>query len=161
MVHKLKSLLLTLVFGLSFGAPALVPAVASAVCQGGNVIQTGVGTGIDQATGAAEGSACAASTDNGTGTLQAVARKAVNLFSVLVGIVAVIFVIYGGFRYITSGGDSSNVGNAKNTLIYAIVGLVIVALAQLIVRYVLSAASDASGGGGGAVPSGAVMLFHF
>jgi hypothetical protein len=52
--------------------------------------------------------------------------------------VAVIMIIYGGFRYITSGGDSNRVGSAKNTLIYAIIGLIIVALAQLIVHFVLS-----------------------
>jgi hypothetical protein len=50
-------------------------------------------------------------------------------------------IIYGGFRYITSGGDSGRVGNAKNTLIYAIIGLVIVALAQLIVHFVLNQAT--------------------
>jgi hypothetical protein len=47
-------------------------------------------------------------------------------------------ILIGGFRYITSGGDSGNVSGAKNTILYAIVGLVIVALAQFIVRFVLS-----------------------
>ena len=46
-------------------------------------------------------------------------------------------IIIGGLRYITSNGDSGNVTNAKNTILYAIVGLVIVALAQLIVRFVV------------------------
>jgi hypothetical protein len=50
-------------------------------------------------------------------------------------------IIYGGFRYITSGGDSGRVGSAKNTLIYAIVGLIIVALAQLIVNFVITQAN--------------------
>lgn len=61
----------------------------------------------------------------------------INIFSVVVGIIAVIMIIYGGFRYITSGGDSGNIGNAKNTIVFAIVGLIIVALAQIIVRFVL------------------------
>jgi len=56
----------------------------------------------------------------------------------------VIMIIVGGFRYITSGGESGNVSGAKNTLIYAIVGLVIVALAQIIVHYVLNTASSAT-----------------
>jgi hypothetical protein len=43
-------------------------------------------------------------------------------------------------RYITSGGDSTKVSGAKNTLIYAIIGLIIVALAQLIVHFVLGQA---------------------
>lgn len=67
----------------------------------------------------------------------------VNLFSVIVGVVAVLMIIVGGFRYITSGGDSGNVSTAKNTILYAIVGLVIVALAQFIVKFVLAKATGA------------------
>lgn len=62
----------------------------------------------------------------------------INFFSLIVGVVAVIMIIYGGLKYITSGGDSGNVSGAKNTLIYAIIGLVIVALSQFMVRFVLS-----------------------
>lgn len=62
----------------------------------------------------------------------------VNILSVIVGIVAVIMIILGGFKYITSGGDSGNITSAKNTIVYAIVGLIIVALAQVIVRFVLA-----------------------
>jgi hypothetical protein len=46
-------------------------------------------------------------------------------------------IIIGGFKYITSGGDSNNVSSAKNTILYAIIGLIIVALAQTIVRFIL------------------------
>jgi hypothetical protein len=62
----------------------------------------------------------------------------INIFSLVVGVVSVIMIIVGGLKYITSGGDSSNITGAKNTILYAIVGLVIVALAQIIVRFVLS-----------------------
>lgn len=65
-------------------------------------------------------------------------RSVINLFSLVVGVVAVIMIIIGGLKYITSGGDGSNVSSAKNTIIYAIVGLVIVALSQFIVRFVLT-----------------------
>ena len=67
--------------------------------------------------------------------------QVVNIFSVVVGIVAVIMIIIGGFKYITSGGDSGNVTGAKNTILYAIIGLVVVALAQFIVKFVLSKAT--------------------
>ena len=67
-----------------------------------------------------------------------VVETIVNLLSAIVGIAAVIMIIISGFRYITSGGESAAVSGAKNTLIYAIVGLVIVALAQFIVRFVLN-----------------------
>ena len=66
----------------------------------------------------------------------------VNLFSIIVGIVAVIMIIYGGFRYITSGGDSSKITDARNTILYAIVGLIIVAFAQFVVKFILSKISQ-------------------
>jgi cytochrome bd-type quinol oxidase subunit 2 len=61
----------------------------------------------------------------------------INIFTLVVGVVSVLMIIVGGFKYITSGGDSSNVSGAKNTILYAIIGLVIVALAQTIVRFIL------------------------
>jgi len=65
-------------------------------------------------------------------------ERVVNIFSVVVGMVAVIMIIVGGFKYITSGGDSSKITGAKNTILYAVIGLVVVALAQVIVQFVLS-----------------------
>ena len=61
----------------------------------------------------------------------------INIFSIVVGVIAVIMIIVGGLKYITSSGDSGNVTSAKNTILYAVIGLVIVALAQVIVRFVL------------------------
>lgn len=69
----------------------------------------------------------------------------INIFSAIVGVIAVIMIIVGGLRYITSGGDSSKVSAAKSTLMYAIIGLVIVALAQLIVHFVLAQAVTIGG----------------
>jgi Type IV secretion system pilin len=79
--------------------------------------------------------------DDPTGKVNELITQIINIFSVVVGIVAVIMIIYGGFKYITSGGDSGNVTGAKNTILYAIIGLIIVALAQFIVRFVLSKAA--------------------
>lgn len=67
----------------------------------------------------------------------------INIFSLVVGVVSVIMIIVGGLKYITSGGDSGNVSGAKNTILYAIVGLVVVALAQVIVRFVLAKVTEA------------------
>jgi len=83
------------------------------------------------------GNCDAADTDVGTQKIQDIVTLVVNIFSVIVGIVAVIMIIYGGFKYITSGGDSGNITSAKNTIIYAIIGLVVVALAQFLVQFVL------------------------
>ncbi len=66
----------------------------------------------------------------------------INIFSLVVGVVSVIMIIVGGFKYITSGGESGGVTSAKNTILFAIVGLVIVALAQVIVRFVLGKVTE-------------------
>lgn len=79
--------------------------------------------------------------DAAAGKVQGTLRNVVNLLSLIVGIVAVILIIINGFKFVTSGGDSNSVSSAKNGIIYAIVGLIIVALAQVIVRFVLSKAS--------------------
>jgi hypothetical protein len=50
-------------------------------------------------------------------------------------------IIVAGFRYITSGGKQESVTGAKNTILYAVIGLIIVALAQIIVRFVLNKAT--------------------
>jgi hypothetical protein len=142
MIQKIKTLIVTLALSLGLVAPMAVPAVASALGDANNNINKGLCTGVTDATGS-EGSngGCFNTDGNGEGTLKTLAQKIINIFSIIVGIVAVIMVIYGGFRYITSGGDSSRVGNAKNTLIYAIIGLIIVALAQFLVHFVLTSAT--------------------
>lgn len=65
-------------------------------------------------------------------------QRVVNLLTIIVGVVAVVMIIVNGFRFITSGGDSNAVASARNGLIYAIVGLVVVALAQVIVRFIIN-----------------------
>lgn len=62
----------------------------------------------------------------------------VNLLSSIVGVIAVIMIIVSGFKYITAAGDANKVASAKSTLIYAIIGLVVVAMAQVIVRFVIN-----------------------
>ncbi len=70
-------------------------------------------------------------------SVDSLVTKIIDIFSWIVGVVSVIMVIYGGFRYVTSGGEAGKVTSAKNTIVYALVGLVIVALAQVIVLFVL------------------------
>jgi hypothetical protein len=56
---------------------------------------------------------------------------------IVAGIVAVIAIIYGGVRYTTSGGDAGNVKSAKETILYAIVGLVVIIMAAAITDFVI------------------------
>jgi hypothetical protein len=55
----------------------------------------------------------------------------------IVGVVAVVYLVIGGFRYITSGGNAEVVEQAKATITNAVIGLVAVLLAALIIHYVL------------------------
>lgn len=57
----------------------------------------------------------------------------------LVGIIAVIFVVIGGFKYTTSQGDPGRVQQAKNTIMYALIGLAVTLLAFAITQFVLNA----------------------
>jgi hypothetical protein len=98
----------------------------------------------------AAGDACAAigakdcQEPSGSVSIGKVITVTLNLLSFAVGIAAVIMIIIGGFKYITASGDSNKLSSAKNTIIFAIVGLVVVALAQFIVQFVLDKATDTS-----------------
>lgn len=63
--------------------------------------------------------------------------KITSFFAVLMGVVAIIILIYAGYMYITSGGDSRKVSTAKTTIIYAAIGIVIALSAQAIVNFIL------------------------
>ena len=58
-------------------------------------------------------------------------------FIFAVGIIAVIFLVIGGIRYITSTGDSARIKSAKDTILYAIIGLIVAILALPISAYVI------------------------
>ena len=81
---------------------------------------------------------CSDTTSQTNQKIDQIVHSIINLLSVVVGIVAVIMIIVGGLRYITSGGSDTSITGAKNTILYAVIGLVIVAMAQIIVRFVLS-----------------------
>ncbi len=56
----------------------------------------------------------------------------------VLGIVAVIVIIIGGVQYMTSAGDSSKVKKAKDTILYGVIGLIVVILAFAIVNFVIA-----------------------
>ena len=73
-------------------------------------------------------------------------KQVTNTILYIVGVIAVIMLIIGGIKYVVSGGDAKKVTDAKNTVLYAIIGLVICFLAFAIVNFVISAlpSSEAS-----------------
>ncbi|MBI4836168.1 MAG: TrbC/VirB2 family protein [Candidatus Abawacabacteria bacterium] len=60
----------------------------------------------------------------------------INFILGLVGTIAVLMLIWGGFNYLTSAGNSENTKKAKQTIIYAIIGIIIIALSYQIVRFI-------------------------
>ena len=73
-----------------------------------------------------------------TKSLPEIVQSIISVILYIIGIVAVIMIIFGGFQYITSSGDAAKVTKAKNTILYGIVGLVIAILAFAIVNFVIS-----------------------
>ncbi len=65
-------------------------------------------------------------------------KDIVNILLYILGAVAVIMIVIGGIRYTISNGDSGAVSNAKNTILYAVIGLIIALMAYAIVNFVLT-----------------------
>jgi hypothetical protein len=108
-----------------FAVPGLLPASANAAPFSASRNEACKGANLQNDPSCAD--------NDLSGTIKTV----VNILSAIVGVAAVIMIIIGGFRYITASGDSGSISSAKNTIIYALVGVVIATLAQVIVRFVL------------------------
>ena len=65
-------------------------------------------------------------------------RTVIDLLFYAITIIAVIMIIVGGIKYVTSNGDSSKITSAKNTILYSVVGLVVALLAYAIVGFVVN-----------------------
>lgn len=70
-----------------------------------------------------------------------------NVLLFLVGAISVLMIIIGGFRYVVSGGNSASVSAAKNTILYAVIGIIIAILAYAIINFVISSFGPGAGGG--------------
>ena len=130
-MKKLQAIaLMVAVFGL------LVAGSASAQLIGTDDIGlTGVGPGGGQS---------ASDIGLGTANLRTVVVQLVRSVIGFLGIIAVIVIIWGGFKWMTAGGDSGKVDAAKKLIIQGIVGLVIILLAFAIAEFVISTLIQAS-----------------
>jgi hypothetical protein len=126
---KLKTLLITLGLLANFSV-VLFPAAASAQI---NELKCGANSA---ATGSSANGGCPGAPKNQP-SLNDIIASVTNIISSLVAVASVIMIIVGGFRYVTSGGDSNKVAAARGTIINALIGLVIAVMAQVIVRFVL------------------------
>ncbi len=126
MKKNIKQLLLG-----AFAVPVMVLGASLAV--------TPAEAAFDQ--GAADGANSAKGKDQQTDLFgeTGVFKIVTNVLLFVIGAVSVIMLIFGGIRYVVSGGDSTAVQNAKNTILYAIVGVVVAILAYAAVNFVLGA----------------------
>ncbi len=69
--------------------------------------------------------------------------KGLNYLMYAVAVISVVMIIFGGIRYATSGGNAEKVKSAKNTILYAVVGLAVALLALVIVKFVEDTAKGA------------------
>ena len=107
-----------------------------------------VATTFAAVTGGAAGGAAAAQGDGQPSDLfgnTGILTEIINIILFIVGILSVIMLIYGGLRYVISGGDSKKVTDAKNTIMYAIIGLIISILSFAIVNFIINAFSEGDG----------------
>jgi hypothetical protein len=143
MIKKIKLVVASLIASVGMLGAYTAPVLA--------VSTTGLGTGSTSsgalncgATGNITGTNCG-STGAADTRVQDTIKLVIRIFQVVVGLISVFMIILGGLKYITSGGDSSGVGTAKNTILYAIIGLVVVALAEVVVQFVLNRVSTTTG----------------
>ena len=85
-----------------------------------------------------ESSACANSSGDPIAGGDGIIARIVSFLSWAIGVTSVIIVIYGSIKYVTSGGDSNKVSTAKETILYALIGLVVAVLARAIISFAIS-----------------------
>ena len=114
---------------LALGVSAVAPAVVSTEGSVSAAFSKGISDGADTAQGKDQPDDLVGS--NGIFT------TITNVLLFIIGAIAVIMLIIGGIRYVTSGGDSTAVTAAKNTILYAVVGIVVAIIAYAVVNFVI------------------------
>lgn len=71
--------------------------------------------------------------------LPSMIKTVINILLFLIGIIAVVAIIIGGIRYTTSNGDSGAIKSAKDTILYAVIGLIVAIMSYAIVNFVVGA----------------------
>jgi len=103
-------------------------------------LSTSVGavTPFDEACkGAASQTAVCKGTDDRILGSNGILTRVINILLTIIGIIAVIVIIVGGIRYTTSYGDAGQVKLARETIVYAVVGLIVAIMAFALVNFVI------------------------
>jgi hypothetical protein len=115
-----------------------VGAIYAALCIGLVAMPLAMTTSVaavDPVTNAKNGVSAVAGA--GGGDFAVFIKDIINILLFLIGSIAVIMIIVGGIRYVVSNGEQAAITGAKNTILYAVVGLVVAVMAYAIVNFVL------------------------
>jgi hypothetical protein len=82
----------------------------------------------------------------GSGTLNDVIKGFISIFLALLGVIAVLMILWGGFIWMTAAGDPDKVKKAKDIIYSGIVGLIIILVSYAIATFVMSAIQGITGG---------------
>ncbi len=135
MIRKISALLLIIAVATTV-VTVLHPGISSAANPFNDACSAG-GTGVSTS----NATVCNAKNNSTTNPLVGkggVLTNVANILATVGGIMVVIMIIIGGFKYITSNGDSSQAASAKNTIIYGLIGVVVIALARGIVSFIVT-----------------------
>jgi hypothetical protein len=130
----------------SLQALLIVPALALGVTATANLVTTPnayADCTTDATGGLAGGAGCAQGKDQQSNLFgsNGVFKTITNVLLFVIGAISVIMLIIGGIRYVVSGGDSGAVTSAKNTILYAVIGIVVAILAYALVNFVITSFS--------------------
>lgn len=126
----MKRIFLTFLAVLSLTGFALSPMTPAFAANKDDVCE-----GVGAASG---GSGCTPT--GGVTDINVVVRTGLRIFQSIVGIIAVIMMVTAGLRFITSGGTPDKINSARNTLLYGAIGIVVVALSEVIIQFALNQA---------------------
>ncbi|SRR6266496_3297678 len=123
MVRRLKLLISSLIIALAGVFVVVTPVTAQSpeqlACQGSGGVWTGT------------------TCTHGTRTVAGTIKNVANILIFITSAIAVLMIIIGGVRYAISGGDQGAINGAKNTILYAVIGLILTIAAYAIVSFVL------------------------
>lgn len=88
--------------------------------------------------GSCQGNTKVCGSSGTTSSLFTIIKNVINVLLLAAGIIAVIMIIIGGINYTISSGDNAKVASAKNTVLYAIIGLIVASLSFAVVNFIIS-----------------------
>ncbi|HSE61929.1 MAG TPA: pilin [Candidatus Saccharimonadales bacterium] len=134
MITTLKTIAVSILLVVAVALPTAAADPKQSLCEGSG--------------GTWSGTSC--SNASGQSDLMTTIRNISNVLLFILGTIAVVMVIIGGIRYVTSNGEQNQISSAKDTIMYAMIGLVLALAAYAVVNFVTSTVQKNTSGNGNA-----------